>query len=101
MNEIRELREKLISDSSLRREPTDCAHILPESTNTSVDPQLAKRDYSATMWAIMSRFGYKTLPEDLNGPKVHRLENVMTMEIRFHYLFDQLMIWLTETVRRF
>ncbi len=53
------------------------------------------------MWAVMSRFGHETLPDDLNGPNVHRLENVMTMAPNVHTLFDQLMIWLTATVRQF
>ena len=101
MDEIRELQEKLNSDSSLRMESTDCAHIFAESTNSSIDPQSAKRDYAATMWAVMCRFGHDTLPDDLNGPKVHRLENVMTMVPGAHRRFDQLAIWLVATVRQF
>ena len=53
------------------------------------------------MWELMRRFGYETLPDDLTGPKVHRLENVMTMDPSVHSLYDQLMIWLTATVRQF
>ncbi|GLB39039.1 hypothetical protein LshimejAT787_0602010 [Lyophyllum shimeji] len=79
VNEIRELHEKLTSDPSLRTGPTECAHIFAESTNSSIDPESAKRDYAATMWTIMCRFGHETLTDDLNGPKVHRLQHVMTM----------------------
>jgi hypothetical protein len=51
------------------------------------------------MWAVMARFGYTTLPEDLNGPKVHRLENVMTLTGPFHHCFDRLEVWFVATVR--
>jgi hypothetical protein len=40
------------------------------------------------MWAVMEHFGYKELPEELNGAKVHRLENVMTVVPGFHMRFD-------------
>ena len=51
------------------------------------------------MWAVMQRFGYKSLPEDLSGSKVHRLENVMTLASGIHTQFDQLSIWFVATVR--
>lgn len=51
------------------------------------------------MWAVMARFGYTQLPNDLNGPNVHRLENVMTTVTGFHLIFDQLKIWFDATVR--
>jgi hypothetical protein len=38
-------------------------------------------------------FGYEELPEELNGSKVHRLENVMTVGPPFHVNFDQLEVW--------
>jgi hypothetical protein len=47
----------------------------------------------------MMRFGYGTLPEDLNGSKVHRLENVMTLEKNMHESFDRLYIWFVKVVR--
>jgi hypothetical protein len=31
---------------------------------------------------------------ELNGPKIHRLENVITMEIGVRSFFDHLSIWL-------
>jgi hypothetical protein len=51
------------------------------------------------MWAIMQSFGYESLPGELNGPKVHRLENVMTLTPGLHMLFDQLRVWFVATVR--
>jgi len=51
------------------------------------------------MWAIMRRFGHEKLPDELNGSRVHRLENVMTLAPTFHMHFDQLKIWFVATVR--
>jgi hypothetical protein len=51
------------------------------------------------MWAVMERLGYKSLPDELNGPKIHRLENVMTLAPGCHSKFDQLEIWFVATVR--
>jgi len=31
---------------------------------------------------------------ELNGPLIHRLENVLTMDLGLHYFFDRLEIWL-------
>jgi hypothetical protein len=51
------------------------------------------------MWAVTTRFGHEKLPEELNGPQIHRLENVMTVDYTFQVLFDQLKIWFVPTVR--
>ena len=47
----------------------------------------------------MERFGQKNLPEELNGPKIHRLENVMTVACDFQIQFDNLRVWFVPTVR--
>ncbi|KAF8878926.1 hypothetical protein BD779DRAFT_1447311, partial [Infundibulicybe gibba] len=53
-------------------------------------------------WAartILARFsGNQTLPNDLDGHKVHRLENVMTVNPDFHRAFNSLAVWLEATV---
>ncbi|KJA16259.1 hypothetical protein HYPSUDRAFT_147992, partial [Hypholoma sublateritium FD-334 SS-4] len=98
--EIRELEEKVRSDFSLRIEATECVHIFAESANLDIGPASAKRDHSATLWAVMHRFGHDELPEALNGTKVHRLENVMTLVPGFHYSFDQLQVWFVATVQK-
>lgn len=36
---------------------------------------------------------------ELNGDGVHRLENVKTMEVGLHILFDYLALWFEATVR--
>jgi len=94
---IKELREKLNADPSVDVEVTQCAHIFAQSTNQGIKPGSHKRDYAATMWAVMVRFGYTKLPDDLNGSNVHRLENVMTVVPVFHLFFDQLKVWFVAT----
>lgn len=46
----------------------------------------------------MERFGQVLGVDELNGPQIHRLENVMTMDVSFHQWFDSLVIWLEATV---
>ena len=55
--------------------------------------------YAASMWAVMNRFGHDELPDDLNGSKIHRLENVMTVAPDFLTFFDELKVWFVPTVR--
>lgn len=45
------------------------------------------------------RTGNVLVPDELNGAKIHRLENVMTMEQGVHGMFDRLALWLEATVR--
>jgi len=52
------------------------------------------------MWAVMERFGYESLPQELNGPQIHRLENVMTLAPGCHLKFDQLRFWFVATVHQ-
>lgn len=47
----------------------------------------------------MMRTGNVLVPDELNGAKIHRLENVMTMEQGVHGMFDRLALWLEATVR--
>ncbi|KAF8805443.1 hypothetical protein BYT27DRAFT_7169584 [Phlegmacium glaucopus] len=71
VTEIRELNDLVFSDPSLRSEPTQCAYIFAESTNSSIESGSAK--------------------------VFHRLENVMTLTLAFHAHFDQLSIWFVAT----
>jgi hypothetical protein len=48
---------------------------------------------------MMERFGYESLRDELSGPKVHRLENVMTLSYELHTQFDRLRLWFVATVR--
>lgn len=46
----------------------------------------------------MDRFGYRQIPFDLNGNNIHCLENVLTLDIGIHSLFDELKLWFEPTV---
>jgi hypothetical protein len=46
----------------------------------------------------MMRMGGVLGHEELNGEKIHRLENVMTLRSDLHWLFDTLGLWLEATV---
>jgi hypothetical protein len=50
------------------------------------------------MWAVMDRFGYRHIPFDLNGNNIHCLENILTLDIGVHSLFDELKLWFEPTV---
>ena len=54
--------------------------------------------HAASVWAVMERFGQVLGVEELNGPQIHRIENVMTMSVNFHLAFDSLRIWFEATV---
>ncbi|KAG9309699.1 hypothetical protein JVU11DRAFT_10375 [Chiua virens] len=84
---------------------TELAHILPESTYFGISntrgSSLEMKDYSASVLAVMQRFGYDV--EKVNGAKVHSLYNVMTMQKDVHDWFDRLEMWFesTEVVNRY
>jgi hypothetical protein len=99
-----------ISEEELQRTRTvhtECAHIVPDSTyfDVSATPTgsaekvctyIFSRDYSASVLAVLKRFGYAV--DNLNGDKVHSLFNVMTMQKDVHDWFDRLEIWFEATV---
>lgn len=95
-----EMNEELTSKAryeGARFNYTECAHISSESTNRNIqDPQ--KADYAASVFSIFKTFGYPTILDELNGDKVHRLQNVLTLEVGVHRHSDALKIWLTATV---
>jgi len=79
---------------------TQAAHIFPASTNKHIatgEERHPKTDYAATAWAVVDRFGGVKVTEELNGANIHRLGNVMTMQVDVHMKFDSLGIWFEET----
>jgi len=46
----------------------------------------------------MEHFGNILITEELNGPDIHNLTNVITMGIEYHDYFDALKLWFEETV---
>ncbi|KAG8894538.1 hypothetical protein FRC00_008795 [Tulasnella sp. 408] len=81
---------------------TQTAHIFPDSLNQNLvgsgDLLGKKAVYSAPAWAVVERFGLiNVLTESLNGPSIHRVENVLTMSLDVRELFGTLQLWFEAT----
>ncbi|KAF5387950.1 hypothetical protein D9615_000667 [Tricholomella constricta] len=72
---------------------THAAHIFDRSTNEDLGVP-KKADYAASFNAVLDRFGQIKPIAELNGANIHRLENILTLSLEFHSLFDKLEIWL-------
>ncbi|KAG8694598.1 hypothetical protein FRC08_008379 [Ceratobasidium sp. 394] len=72
--------------------PTECAHILPQYVNQGLDDAW-NLHASSTVWAVLQNFGPVQVPE-LNGPRMHHLSNILTLQCGYHTSFDNLYIWL-------
>ncbi|KAK0460092.1 uncharacterized protein EV420DRAFT_1747063 [Desarmillaria tabescens] len=55
------------------------------------------KDYAANAWTIIEHFGFPKILQELEGEKIHRLENVLTLEYDLHDHFDDLTLWLEPT----
>jgi hypothetical protein len=55
-------------------------------------------EYAASVWAIVDCFGGISVTKELNGDNIHRIENIMTLEVGVHSRFDGLNIWFEEMV---
>ena len=53
-----------------------------------------QKDYAFSLWAVMERFGQRGFMDELDGSKIHRLANVMTLDHFLHTQFDRLALWL-------
>lgn len=91
---------------------TNAAHIFSEATNTdfgdnrkvrySLELQIIslthhfifQKDYTSSMWAVMEQFGQQGFRDELDGSKIHRLANIMTLDHFLHTQFDRLALWL-------
>jgi len=56
--------------------------------------QLQRAYYNASVIALLYRFGRINVTEELNGPRVHRLENILTFNADYFFWFHELAIWL-------
>ncbi|KAI0760564.1 hypothetical protein C8Q74DRAFT_239368 [Fomes fomentarius] len=78
---------------------TQCRHIIPFSVNSFNEERDETFGFNlegtAFFWGILKMFGYHLQPE-LAGDKINRLENVMTLSVTIHSLFDNLYLWLEE-----
>ena len=50
----------------------------------------------STVWTVLERFGYTGLQEELEGNKIHRLDNIMTLSTDLHLLMDKMSLWFEE-----
>ncbi|KAH9059012.1 hypothetical protein EDB87DRAFT_1563702 [Lactarius vividus] len=91
-----ELKAEVLS-SRLPIGVTQCAHIIPDSKHRNISDSKDKHEHAASMWAILSCFGYGDLPDRLKGSGIHSLDNVMTLDLFHHDWFDQLELWITLT----
>ena len=48
------------------------------------------------MWAILERFGYEQIHDELQGVNIHRLENIMTLAPGIYSYFQRMALWLEE-----
>ena len=55
-----------------------------------------QHEYTASAWAVMEQMGAIT---ELNGNGIHHLENVVTMEVGIHTLFNKLALWFEAMVQ--
>ncbi|KAJ8474634.1 hypothetical protein ONZ51_g7079 [Trametes cubensis] len=77
---------------------TNCCHIFPDSLgNIVADASGPTEHESATVRTILARFGYEDICEELGlastNANLHRLENVMTLDIMLRNVFDRLNMW--------
>ncbi|KAI0357311.1 hypothetical protein OH77DRAFT_1399717 [Trametes cingulata] len=76
-----------------------CCHIFPDSLgDVQYGGTGAKESEAATVWTILDRFGYSDICEEVgigpsSGARVHRLENIMSLDATMRRQFDNLNIW--------
>ncbi|KAI0351275.1 hypothetical protein OH77DRAFT_1429787 [Trametes cingulata] len=77
---------------------TKCCHIFPDSLANVVAGSAAPTEYeSAPLWTILTRFGCRDICEELGldskNANLHRLENIMTLDVIVRDTFDQMDLW--------
>lgn len=76
---------------------TRSVYIFDPCTNQEMHPDSYKRDYAALMWDALRAFGYEDLAATLHGKLVNRLENVLTLNLRFAAEFERFNVWFVPT----
>ncbi|KAJ7109804.1 hypothetical protein C8R44DRAFT_743178 [Mycena epipterygia] len=96
---------------------THAAHIIPEHLNNFTWEALddaADREFfhilevdgitsepkinqSSTMWTMLKIFGSQQVIDELGGTDIHRLENVITVDVATHDQIDLLQLWFEPT----
>ncbi|KAI0054413.1 hypothetical protein BV25DRAFT_1895666 [Artomyces pyxidatus] len=75
---------------------TRCCHIFAESTNQQFT-DANKLHNTTSIWTVLEMFGYESILDELAGAKVHCLQNILTMDITIHHLFDSMEFWFEAT----
>ncbi|KAI1783988.1 hypothetical protein LXA43DRAFT_1044466 [Ganoderma leucocontextum] len=80
--------------------PTNCCHIFPEALELEEirgdGTGAVQMEHAAALWAILGRFGYGWIHDELKGAYIHRLENMMTLTPGIHAYFRNMHLWLEE-----
>ncbi|KAF4609636.1 hypothetical protein D9613_012069 [Agrocybe pediades] len=93
-----QLRNQRLAQKPLpRRVYTECVHIFPASIKQVILPGSDENIQASMLWRVLQGFGYTTLPDELEGTKIHRLENVMTLQYDLYCFFDRLQLWFVAT----
>ncbi|KAF8878847.1 hypothetical protein BD779DRAFT_1649717 [Infundibulicybe gibba] len=97
-----ELLDQYTSGRKIKVAYLEMAYIIPEPVRTSKsireEASDAEHGWTPAVWAVLSRFSNRPdLPGNLNGQKIHRLENVVIMEPVAHCALNALRIWLEPT----
>ncbi|KAI9060386.1 hypothetical protein FKP32DRAFT_1578008 [Trametes sanguinea] len=77
---------------------SNCCHIFPDSLGDIVSGAAGPDEHeSATVWTILKLFGYEDICEELGfasrSANLHRLENIMTLDMIVHEQFDRMNLW--------
>ncbi|KAF8550755.1 hypothetical protein OG21DRAFT_1524894 [Imleria badia] len=70
------------------------AHIIPELTNNNIGEHDRNRSQAAEAQSTLSKFTHGNIIGNLTSNRIHRLENIVSMNSRCHQLFDELYLWL-------
>jgi hypothetical protein len=91
--------------------PTNASHIFAESINANIDVEnkvsnrsiyassyslliFSQKAYAAGIWAVMDQLGHSSFRDELDGAKIHKLSNILTLDVSLHTNFDGLDLWL-------
>ena len=86
-------------------------HTFAESINANIDVEnkvsnrsiyassyslliFSQKAYAAGIWAVMDQLGHSSFRDELDGAKIHKLSNILTLDVSLHTNFDGLDLWL-------
>ncbi|CDO70811.1 hypothetical protein BN946_scf184801.g2 [Trametes cinnabarina] len=77
---------------------TQCCHIFPDALEAVSPARHGDKEQAvSSVWTFLDRFGFQDVCKELMGATAgfnpHHLENILTLEINAHVLFDRLDLW--------